>query len=331
MDAVGAGLGPGELQQGHGHHHHAHQDLEDIVDEGLEAAQVKLRPHDHPAAEVEYRHRGPVHGQHHHRQDGDDPQSHRQGGLHQLVVGFFELFPLEVLPDEGLDHPDGHQVLLEGVVQVVDALLHGLKEFGTQLHQNPDDDHHNRDDHRQHQGQPGVERDADGQGGNEHHRGPHQHPQPHGQHHGHGVHVVGHAGDEGGGGEAVDVRKRELLHLVKQALPQVGAEALAGDGGVFGRAHAAGHGDQGQRQHGGAQDKDRGLISGGNGGVHNLRHDQREQQFADDLQNDQDGGENCLPLVALEMGQKQLKQEDDRPFLGVMCARRRFYSPAAQN
>ena len=98
VDAVGAGLGPGELQQGHGHHHHAHQDLEDIVDEGLEAAQVKLRPHDHPAAEVEYRHRGPVHGQHHHRQDGDDPQAHRQGGLHQLVVGFFELFPLEVLP-----------------------------------------------------------------------------------------------------------------------------------------------------------------------------------------------------------------------------------------
>ena len=302
IDPVGAGLGAGELKQGHSHHHHAYQDLENIVDERLEVAQQEALGHHHLSAQVQHGHGGPVHRQHHNGHDGNDLHAHVQPGHHQLVVGALEFFPLVVLPDEGLDHPDGHQVLLQCVVQAVDLGLHHLKELGADLHQNADGQDHQRDDHQQHYSQPGIDGNADPQGGNEHHRDPHQHPQAHIQHHGHGVDVVGHAGDEGGRGEAVDVREGELLYLIKEALAQVGAEALAGKGGVFGGEHAEGHGQQGEGQHDRSQPEDIGRIPGGDGDVHDLCHDQWQDQFADDLQGDKDRGAHCLPLIALEMG-----------------------------
>ena len=270
VDTVGTGLGTGQLQQGHGHHHHAHKDLNDVVDEGLEVAQLKGGPHDHAAAEVQHRHSGAVEGQHHHRQNGDDAQTHGQGGIHQIVVGLLELFPLKIPTHKDLDHPNGNQIFLQGVVQAVDALLHDLKELSTHLHEDADGQHHEGNDHHQHQGQAGVEGKADGQGGHQHHRGTHQHTQAHGQHHGHGVDVVGHAGDEGGGREAVDVRKGELLHLVKEALAQVPAKTLAGKGGKPGGQHAAQHGHACQQQHEQAQLEDLHLVPGGDGGVHDL-------------------------------------------------------------
>ena len=72
------------------------------------------------------------------------------------------------------------------------------------------------------------------------------------------------------------------------------------------------------------------LVPGGDRRVHDLGHDQGQQELADDLQNDQDGREERLPLVALEMGQKQLKQEDDRPFVGLGCVRRRPGAPVVE-
>ena len=315
LDAVGAGLSPGELEQGHGHHHHAHEDLHDVVDEGLEVAQFKGAPHDHASAEVEHRHCGPVEGQHHHRHDRNDPQAHRQSGVHQLIVGLLELDALVALPDKGLHHSDGHQILLERIVQVVDLGLHGLKELGAHLHQNADHQHHQRNDHHQHQCQPGVQIEADTQGGHQHHWSPYQHPQTHGQHHGHGIDIVGHTGDEGGGGETVNVRKGELLHLVEEALAQIGAKALTGKGRILGRQHTAQHGHARQHQHHRTQLKNVSLVAGWDGCIHDLCHDQGQQQLTDDLHHDEDGRPDRLPLVALQVGQKQLKQIDHLPFL----------------
>ena len=318
MDAVGAGLGTGELEQGHRHHHHAHQDLGDIIDKCLQVAQQKALRHNHSAAQIQDSYRGAVHSQHHDRHDSDDLQPYVQSGLHQLIIGPFELSSLVVLPDKCLDHTDGHQVLLQGVVQPINFLLHRLKEPGTYLHQNSNGQYHQGDDHHQHDSQPGVNGNTDDQGGDEHHRSPDQHPQAHIQHHGHGVDIVGHPGNERSGRKSVDVSEGKLLYLVEQTLAQVSAKALAGEGGVFCRAHAAGHGEEGQQEHQTAHQKDVAHISGRDGHIHDLRHDQREDQLADDLQGNQDGGLDRVLLVPLQMGKKQRKQIKVPPLLGSL-------------
>ena len=98
------------------------------------------------------------------------------------------------------------------------------------------------------------------------------------------------------------MREAEEKRSMSAALAQVGAEALAGKGGVFGGEHAEGHGQQGEGQHDRSQPEDIGRIPGGDGDVHDLCHDQWQDQFADDLQGDKDRGAHCLPLIALEMG-----------------------------
>ena len=304
VDAVGTGLGAGELKQRHSHHHNAHQNLEDIVDEGLQVAQQEALGHHHLAAQIQYRHRGAVHGQHHDGHDGNDLEAYVEGGVHQFVIGLFEFVPLVVFPDKGLDHPNGDQVFLKGVVQAVDLFLHGLKQAGTDLHQNADGQHHQGNDHQQHHGQTGIDGDADAQRGDQHDGSPDQHTQAHVQHHGHGVDIVGHAGDEGGGREPVDVREGEVLHLVKQALTQIGAEALAGKGGVFGAEHAAGHGGQREQEHDSSHFTDIGHVSRRNGYIDDFCHNQREKKFADDLQGDKNGRLNGIPLISLKVGHK---------------------------
>ena len=112
------------------------------------------------------------------------------------------------------------------------------------------------------------------------------------------IHIfVGHPGNERSGRKSVDVSEGKLLYLVEQTLAQVSAKALAGEGGVFCRAHAAGHGEEGQQEHQTAHQKDVAHISGRDGHIHDLRHDQREDQLADDLQGNQDGGLDRVLLV----------------------------------
>ena len=74
-------------------------------------------------------------------------------------------------------------------------------------------------------------------------------------------------------------------------MTQVSAKALAGKGGVFGGPHAAGHGRACQQEHLRAQAENLPHIAGGDSHVYDLRHDQGKQKLADDLQDNQDGGE----------------------------------------
>ena len=115
--------------------------------------------------------------------------------------------------------------------------------------------------------------------------------------------------------ETVNVRKGELLHLVEEALAQIGAKALAGKGRILGRQHTAQHGHARQHQHHRTQLKNVSLVAGWDGRIHDLCHDQGQQQLTDDLHHDEDGRPDRLPLVALQVGQKQLKQIDHLPFL----------------
>ena len=65
----------------------------------------------------------------------------------QFVVGLFELLPLEVAADEGLDDADGDEVFLDGVVQGVDLLLEAGEERFAGAHDEPEQQAHDGDDH----------------------------------------------------------------------------------------------------------------------------------------------------------------------------------------
>ena len=116
------------------------------------------------------------------------------------------------------------------------------------------------------------------------------------------------------------------MNFVKETLAQIAAKALAGESGVFGRPHAAGHGHGRQNQHGGTQPEDVARISGGDGRVDNLRHHQGQQQLAHGLQHNQNGRQYRLFFIALQMGEKQGKQKDQSSFLLFEALRVRFWS-----
>ncbi len=135
------------------------------------------------AAQAEYGGGGAVHGNGHHGHHQDDAHVGPQGGGGEIIVGAFEFGLFIALTHKGLDHPDGHQIFLNGAVEGVDPGLHDLEQVVTGLHQKTDGQGHQRDDHQHHHGKLRVDADRHEEGGDEHHRGPGEHAQSHGHHH----------------------------------------------------------------------------------------------------------------------------------------------------
>ena len=73
--------------------------------------------------------------------------------------------------------------------------------------------------------------------------------QQHDHHHLHLLDIIGGAGDEGGGGEAVDLRAGEGDHLFKHVAAQVHADLSGGAGGQQAHQNGGGHHQQGDAQH----------------------------------------------------------------------------------
>ena len=86
-------------------------------------------------AVVEHHHRGNRDAQSQNRLHEHDAQHSGQAGLGKQVIGALELLPFVILPNIGLDHPDGDQVFLDLFVQVVNGLLHLLKQRMADVHQ----------------------------------------------------------------------------------------------------------------------------------------------------------------------------------------------------
>ena len=220
----------------------------------------------------------------------------------QQGVGVLKAVDLALLLIKGAHHAHAGQILAGQAQHPIQPGLHGLVQRSGDHHHAEHHHAEQRDgDHKDHR-RPGVDRKGHDHGAQHHKGAAQEQAQKQVEPALHLIDIAGHAGDEGGRGEAVDVREGELLYLIKEALAQVGAEALAGKGGVFGGEHAEGHGQQGEGQHDRSQPEDIGRIPGGDGDVHDLCHDQWQDQFADDLQGDKDRGAHCLPLIALEMG-----------------------------
>ena len=249
IDTLGAGLRAGELQQTHGQHHNAHQNLRNIGNEGGQVAHQHISHDDLITAQPQNCHDGGVQTDGHDGGHHNDPGGGTQSRIRQLVVALFELGFFIGRAHEGLDHADGHQVFLHRCVQVVDLLLHDAEQLMADRHQCTDGGSHQRNDNKQNRGQTGVDVHTDDQGRYQHDRSAHQHTQSHAHHVLHGVHVIGHARDQTGRGEAVDIRKGELLNFVKQALAQIGAETHTCRRSKLRGRYAGKHRQAGQNHH----------------------------------------------------------------------------------
>ena len=159
-DPAGAGHGPAHHHEHHGHHHQRHHDLGDIGEVGQQLAGLQSPGIDHLAAEPHDGDDGAVDDEHHHGHIDDHHAEGLLGGILQIQVALGKLFPLMVLTDEGLDHPDTGQILLDHQVQGVGLFLQGA-EKRTCLAQNQG---HCYDQQRQRHQKDIAELVADGNG-----------------------------------------------------------------------------------------------------------------------------------------------------------------------
>ena len=246
-DAVGGLRRHGDHDEDEGEHHHRGEDLHAVGHQRGELSSRQLRGaavHDHPGAQVVDEHERRVDEEDHDRTvEREDLLGAGEVPAH-LLGGGPELRLLMVLRDEGLHDPDRGEVLLHGIVQGVVLLEYPAEDrehVGDQAderaaEQRQHDDEDERQPRVDHQGHDDREDDHEGHA--------------HGDADDYLVRVLnvrdvgGHAGDQRGRREAVDVREGELLDPEEQVLAQVAGQAGGGGGG----AHA-GHDAARQRDH----------------------------------------------------------------------------------
>ena len=114
---------------------------------------------------------------------------------------------LVVLPDKGLDHPDGRDIFLYAGIQVVVAPEHFIEDAGGVQHNVDEGCGQHHDGCQKDQAQPGADEEAHDHAADEHQRGTHGNAQNHLI----GILQVGdvcrQAGDKTCGAEFVDIRK----------------------------------------------------------------------------------------------------------------------------
>ena len=234
----------GKHHKHHTHHHKGGEDLGGVGEHGAEltGGQTQSRV----VAGLDY-HMGTQPG------DGDHTavyaelhdgavQSHDPLGLAEIFVdggrNRSELLGLLFLPDKTFDHPDAVDVLLDGVVQLVVGLegpVKDLEHCGHQAHQRYDEDGQS---HTEGQAQPYIDPHCADQRQDQHHRTADSHADHHLEAHLQIGNVGGEPGDDGRGGELINVGKAEALHMVEHIVAKVLGKAGAGLGGEPGRCHA---------------------------------------------------------------------------------------------
>ena len=215
--------------------------------------------------------------------------AHVHAGFGEVVVGGLELLLLKLLSDIGFDHPDGGQIFLNGFIEQIQPVLHGPEQPHADLHQQTDDQSDDRHSDDEDHGQLPADIDGHRHGSHDHDAAADEQAERHSHHVLHVGHVVGQTGDQGGGGESVDVAEGEGADVFKLRLAQVGAQTLGGKGGVLGGHDAAVHGGGSHHQHQCPHLQDDRHIALLDAAVNDLRHQQRQDQLADGLQGDEHG------------------------------------------
>ena len=297
------GPGHNHHHEHHGEHHQAGENLGGVGEHGAELAGGHPRPgqiaggDDHFRAEPGDEQNAGVDAQLHNgvaqRQDvlrlGEQPVD--------LPGGAGEFLHLLFLPDEALHHPDPVDILLHHIVQRVVGLEHLVENLEHQGHQPKEHQHQQRQGDAVHQAQLHADAHGGDQGQRQHHRA----ADGHADHHLEGVldvgHIGGQPGDNGGGGEFVDVGEAEFLDMVVHVMAQVLGEARPGLGGENRRSGAEAQGGQGaDHQQQGLTNHNRHILHD-DAVVIELGHHQGDQHLHGHLADHADGAENGGPFV----------------------------------
>ena len=241
-DTLGGGRGHCDHDKDHREHHKTHQDLHGVGDHARERADIEIRAaglddelcceiaDENPADGDAELHEGAI--------EGEDFFGLQEVFAHVVRLrGKFLRFI--VLADEALDHAHGLHVLLHGVIEPVVLFKHSLEKRHCRLR-------HQVQAEAEHGDNAQLLADADGHDAceNQHHRRAHRHT---GQHHERLLDVCnvgGQTRDERGRGEPVNVREREVLHLIIEVFAKVSCEARRRRRAEPARGRAAG-----KRQH----------------------------------------------------------------------------------
>ena len=298
---VDAGQGHADHDHHHGQHHQAHQQGHDVAEQagqiaGGQAAahnEVGAQPGHHNDAEIDRHHHGRV-------VEGQQALSLDEQ-IVQVLGGPGELLVLIVLPDKGLDHPNGGDILLDAGVQIV-ILFEHLVEY-LQGGQHDGADHHHQEHHGDQKGQ--AELDIDNQAHdiaeNQRQWGAYRHPDHHHEGHLHVGDVGGHPGDQAGHAELVDVGKGKSLDPVVDGLPQVCGEARRGAGGEFARQGAKDQAQEGHDNHENAVAVDHRQVALFQALIDDDGSNERQQDLHDDLQGCQPDTEQGVPFILLQL------------------------------
>ena len=301
LHPAGAGPGLADLDDEIGQLDQLHQDLVHIVDQGDQVSLGHAPRVNLDGAGVQQGHDGQV-DEHIGQGVGQGRQvAHLQLQAGELVVGLLKAPGLAGLLAKGAHHPHAGQVFPGQAQHPVQPALHLAVEGGRHRH---DAEHHHRQrrdgDHEDHR-RPGV----DGKGadhGAHHHKGAAQkQPQEHVQPALHQVDVAGHPGDEGGGADGIHLRKAQGLDVGKQRVPQGGGVAHRRLGRKILGGDAAPQAHHGQKQQQSAPREDIAGVVGRDAHIDDVGHDQGDQQVEAGLQHFEQGGDDALLLVAVQI------------------------------
>ena len=302
-DTLGGRLRDDEHDEHHRDHHERHEDLQRV---GHQCGQVaggqavrRIVPGGHDLLRT---HPG-------HREQGDvDARVHKRGveaqyafRLDEITVDgagdAAELLDLMVFAVVRLDHADALEVLIHVVVELVIGMEDALENRVHQKDDREQRDAENRDDRKIYQRNRLADAERADPCGDHHDRGAHADADDHLV----GVLQVGHiggaAGDDRAGGETVDIREAEALHLGEHVVAEVLREARGGDGGEPAGKRAGGKRDER------AQEQDQAEFPHGRHGaagdalVDEVRHDRRDDDFHNRLNGDGERGEQAFFLV----------------------------------
>ena len=220
--------GHGEHHIDHGDHHQRHEHLNAVGEHGGKLADVDGRAavrDDELRADEEHEHHIEVHAQLHERGVERDHALGVREVAADVVARGGELLRLVALTREALHHAHRAHVFLHGFVELIVLAEHRAERgHGLARDEEQPDDQHRHDDHKG-QREPSAHNERHDDGEDHHQRGADRDADAHHVRHLHILNVGGHARDERGGRELVNVLERKALYLGEEVMAHVFGKA----------------------------------------------------------------------------------------------------------
>ena len=189
-----------------------------------------------------------------------------------------EAFFLLLLSGKGANDPHTRQIFAGNQRQAVQLALDDFEKRHRAAHHQVQHQRHQRSGNKEDQRQPPVEHHRHHRCTNHQKRRAHHQTNQHRDRQLELVDVVGDAGDERGGAEAIDLRARKLVDMGEQSLAHIGAHPLRRTGGHFLTDEGRGESRARHEDEQPAIRKDRPHIPGRDPVVDHPHHHQRGEQ-----------------------------------------------------